>query len=126
MHALRRGILAMGVPLLVTARAAAQRPVERDSAGIRIVENPSRAGAPATFRLGPRVMDLGGPADNPNDEFGRGLGQAALRLSDSLVVVTDVVRLQFLDGRGGRAGMYGRSGPGPQEFRSLQLTPTAR
>ena len=103
----------------------AQSPVERDSAGIRIIENPSRAAAPVVFRLGEPVLDLGGPAENPDVELKQGRGSGALtppgglRLSDGTVAVPDAVRIQLFDARGRRAGMFGMFGAGPAEFRSL-------
>ena len=95
---------------------AGQAPVERDSAGIRIIENPSRATAPVVFRLGDRTLDLGGPAGNPDDEFNQGFGLGSLRLTDGTIAVPDVVRLQFFDAQGRRIGKVGRSGAGPSEF----------
>jgi hypothetical protein len=108
----------------VTRSLAGQAPVERDSAGIRIIENPSRAAAPVVFRLGAQALDLGGAANNPDDEFhtgggGRASYMSGLRLSDGTLAVPDRVRIQFFDARGARSGMVGRYGSGPSEFRAL-------
>ncbi len=48
----------------------AQTPTIRDSAGIRIVTNPSLAAAPETFRFNPSpILDVGGLEDNPDLEL---------------------------------------------------------
>jgi hypothetical protein len=70
------------------------------------------------FRLGARTLDLGGPAGNPEVEFGRGI-LGGFRLTDGLIVVPDIVRVQYFDAQGRRSGTLGRSGSGPSEFRSL-------
>ena len=103
---------------LIATIASAQTPVERDSAGIRIVENPARATAPVVFRLGARTASIGGPADNPDDEFRRGWSYA-LRMSDGSIAMPDRDRVQFFSVRGERAGIFGRAGAGPEEFSSL-------
>jgi hypothetical protein len=103
------------------ASAAAQAPVERDSAGIRIVENPSRATAPVVFRLGAKAVEVGGPATDLDDEFNaRRLGTfKGVRMSDGSLAVINAVRVQLYDARGNKTGVFGRTGAGPQEFVSL-------
>jgi hypothetical protein len=118
----QRGVLLLplAVALVCVGKpVAGQAPVERDSAGIRIIENPSRTAAPVVFRLGAQTLDIGGAADNPDDEFAARRSLASLRLSDGTIAIPDVVRIQFFDARGRRTGKLGRSGAGPTEFRSL-------
>src|SRR5688572_20601478 len=78
--------------LMSSARSAVtQTPVQRDSAGIRITENPARATARIVFRLGAQRADIGGAASDPNDELAaRGNGLIAVRLSDGTIAVPDV------------------------------------
>jgi hypothetical protein len=121
----------LGALLFIASAAGAQAPVERDSAGIRIISNPSRETAPVVFRLGAPTLDLGGAADNPDLEFRTGPGGRAsfisgLRMPDRTVAVPDGVRIQFFDAKGGRDGTVGRYGSGPSEFRSLWATAFCR
>ncbi|MGH7470698.1 MAG: hypothetical protein ACRENP_22345 [Longimicrobiales bacterium] len=106
---------------------AGQNPVVRDSAGVRIVENPARMRAPVTFRLGTTpVLDFGGPDESkPDNEFAANQGYLrGVRLSDNGLAAIDVVRVQYFDARGKRVRIAGRSGSGPEEF--LYLTSVCR
>lgn len=99
----------------------AQVPRVRDSAGVQIVENPSRATAPVRYRLGPNpLLDVGGLQPNPNDEFDARQGtMRAVRLSNRTMAVIDVNRIQMFSANGQRITVVGRAGSGPAEFRSL-------
>ena len=112
--------------LASSARALrAQAPVTRDSAGIRIVENPSRKSAPVAFALGAQLMDVGGVEANPDEEFDHNQGYLrAARLSDGGIAVIDVARVHCVDSKGKRVKIVGRKGQGPQEF--LYLTAICR
>lgn len=96
----------------------AQAPVTRDSAGVRIVENASRAKAPEVFKLGSSAwLDVGGLETDPDVEFNP--SQGYLRgafLSDGGLAVIDVVRLHLFDKSGKRLKIVGRQGKGPEEF----------
>jgi hypothetical protein len=104
------------------SQTAAQRaPVERDSAGIRIVANASRATLPVAFRLGVPSLTLGGPMDDPSMEFSarNSGGIGAFRMQNGDILVSDHSRLQVFDARGKRVGVIGRSGAGPQELQAI-------
>jgi hypothetical protein len=116
----------IAVGTLFAGSLRGQTPTMRDSAGIRIVENPSRSTAPVAFRFGARTLDLGGPANNPDDEFMRGLAKAGLRLPDGTVAVPDVSRIHFFDAKGLRLSILGRLGAGPAEFRSINAAEFCR
>ena len=64
-----RCVLPLAISCVVTATGA-RSPTVRDSAGVRIVENPPRATAPVRFVLDtvPR-LDVGGLEDVPANEF---------------------------------------------------------
>jgi hypothetical protein len=101
--------------------------VVRDSAGVRIVENPARARAPVVFQLGDTPkLDFGGPdEDKPDNEFSANQGYLrSVRLSDHGLAAIDVVRVQYFDARARRVRIAGRSGSGPEEF--LYLTSICR
>lgn len=125
MRHLSRATMLCLLPLVVVlpARAdvGAQAPTVRDSAGIRIVENPSRLEAPVVFTLGARPnFDVGGLESDPDVEFNH--RQGYLRetfLSDGRFAVIDVVRVHFFDATGKRLKIFGREGAGPEEFRYL-------
>ncbi|HLA90258.1 MAG TPA: hypothetical protein VJL28_07510 [Gemmatimonadaceae bacterium] len=106
----------------VAASAAfAQAPTVRDSAGVRIVENTSRATAPVLFTLGTTArFDIGGLEQNPDDEFNS--RQRNLRgawLSNGGVAVIDGVRIHYFDKTGKRLRIVGRQGKGPEEFSDI-------
>jgi hypothetical protein len=116
--------LAPAASLLLSATAYAQS--VRDSSGIRIIENPARASAPVEFRLGMPVVDIGGASDIPDQEFNKGLGLGSVVLSDGSLMVPDRVRLQYFDSAGRPLAIVGRSGAGPDEFKSLNPRETCR
>jgi hypothetical protein len=92
----------------------------RDSAGVHIIENPSRLKAPATFRLGPPVLDVGGRGQNPDDTFQP--NQAYLRgvrMSDGGMAVIDVARIHYFDAAGKRLTITGRRAGGADDFQYL-------
>ena len=102
----------------VTSAVAAQAPRIRDSAGVRIVENPSRRAAPVIFQISAdTVLDVGERVAKPEDHFhpGQGYLRAAV-LSDGSLSVIDVDRVHLFDARGGNDRIVGRPGSGPTEF----------
>jgi hypothetical protein len=95
-------------------------PRSRDSAGIRIVENPSRRTAPVAFRLGQVAFDVGGLDTNQDNEFNPRQGQMrAAVMSSGHFAVTDVNRIHIFDETGKRLRIVGRSGRGPEEFGNI-------
>jgi hypothetical protein len=116
-------IVSMTALVLAVAsrQAEAQRPVIRDSAGIRVVQNPARASAPVIYRLGAApVMDVGGLEDKVEDEFNANQGYLrAVRLTGKGLAAIDVVRVHIFDAAGKRSTITGRSGAGPGEFRYI-------
>ncbi len=113
-------LLLAGSPLSGTSLPA-QQPAARDSAGIRITENPARASARVAFRIGATpLLEVGGLEADPDLEFDHRQGYLrAARLSDGGLVVIDVWRVHFFDARGTRRIVTGREGAGPNEFRYL-------
>ena len=114
---MRLSLFLLALPLVACAekRAAVTAAVERDSAGVHIVEN--GAVAPATWTVDSTpVMDIGGGADST------ALVQvvAAFPLSGGRVVVLDAgaFRLRFYDSTGSYLGTAGRQGAGPGEFQA--------
>ena len=109
-------------------RMAARAVVERDSAGIPIVENADPTDTTTDVRLAhgePRVTIGGSDADGAH-AFGR-IGGAA-RLDDGTVVVVDqmAAEARFFDATGRHVRTVGRAGDGPGEFRDpLLLARTA-
>lgn len=103
---------------VASSATAAQSPKVRDSAGVHIVENPSRAKAPVVFTLGATArFDVGGLEQNPDDEFNP--RQGYLRgawLSGGGLAVIDVVRIHYFDKAAKRLRIAGRQGKGPEEF----------
>ncbi len=103
------------------ATVGAQVPTVRDSAGVQIVENPSRLEAPVTFTLGATpVFEVGGLESDPDVEFNH--RQGYLRgafLSDGRFAAIDVNRVHYFDANGKRLKIVGRQGAGPQEFQYL-------
>lgn len=120
----RSGTVLFGVAVsavLQSSPSAGQSPIVRDSAGVRIVQNPPRARAPVAFRIGTTpVVDVGGPEENTNDELDSNHGYlSAARLSDNGIAVIDPARVHYFDARGKRLRIVGRQGAGPEEFRYL-------
>ena len=105
---------------LLADDATAQEARFRDSAGVRIIENPARKDAPVRFRLGDKpLMEVGGRESNRNEEFEHNQGYLrGVRLSDGGLAVIDVSRVHYFDPNGRRIRIVGR-GQGPQEFQYL-------
>ncbi len=102
--------------------ASGQAPRVRDSAGVRIVENGSRAKAPIAFVMSATPQfDLGGLKDRPDDEFETHTGYwtPAIRLSSGGHAVADGVKVRFFDANGKQVKVAGRAGEGPNEFRRI-------
>lgn len=113
-------LLAVVSAFAISQNAMSQTARMRDSAGIRIVENPPRRTSPIAFTLSAKPnFDVGGVESDPEVELGaRNPYPRAIRLSDGKVVVTDRTRIQFFDQTGKRLKIFGREGGGPKEFRS--------
>jgi hypothetical protein len=97
---------------------AAQQPAIRDSAGIRIVQNASRASAQVQFRVGNTpVLNVGGTENDPTNEFNHNDGYIrGVPLSNGGLAVSDVWRVQYFDSRGARVRVSGTRGRGPNEL----------
>ncbi|MFW6078356.1 MAG: hypothetical protein ACODAE_01965 [Gemmatimonadota bacterium] len=95
--------------------------VERDSAGIRIVENRAPAWtAGEAWRLADRPsLDIGAPDGPPEQQLFRVTG--AVRLSDGRIVVANggTRELKFYDAAGSHLRTVGGEGGGPGEFDNL-------
>jgi hypothetical protein len=104
----------IGLPLSLSAQA-------RDSAGVRIVANPSRLNAPVTLRIGDRpLLSVGGLHDDPELEFNSNQGfLRGVMLSNGGLVAIDVNRVKYFDAAGKLVKIAGRNGDGPGEFRYL-------
>jgi hypothetical protein len=105
------------------AAASLNAPVPRirDSAGVRIIENPSRLNAPIAFKLADKPsFDVGGLETNPENEISSRQGYfQGIRLSDGRVAVVDQSRIHFFNAAGKRLKIVGREGSGPGEFRNV-------
>jgi hypothetical protein len=95
--------------------------VARDSAGVRIIDNPPRLSAPVAFRLGATATySVGGLEGDPATELRHRNGYLrAARLGSGGMAVADEFRVQFFDAAGKRASVAGREGSGPEEFRGI-------
>ena len=95
--------------------------VARDSAGIRIVENPEHAPDSTSWSIGsaPTLVIGDDEAKGRNYLFGSIAG--ARRLSDGRIVVADEARgeVRMYDSSGAYLREIGRVGRGPGEFRSV-------
>ena len=93
----------------------------RDSAGIRIVNNPAVSSMRPAFRLSaPPMLTLGGLQRNIDLEFrSPGAYVAAVRLSTGHVAVVDWDRIHLVDSAGNSIRIVGRRGSGPGEFQYL-------
>jgi len=105
------------------ARAGDEVPsiTRRDSAGIRLVENPALADSPVRFRLGTEpTLDVGGLDADPELEFNAQRGELwAVPLRNGGLGVLDITRVQLFSRTGVRERVIGRAGGGPDEFRAL-------
>ncbi len=103
--------------------AGGGEPVVRDSAGVRIVENPDVAPSPdggALWTLtGEPVLLIGALEAAPEYQFNR--VRAVVRLSDGRIVVADAgsSELRWYDPTGAHLVTAGRQGEGPGEFVAL-------
>lgn len=104
----------------LVADVAAQEARIRDSAGVRIVENPARKEAPVRFSIGDKpLLVVGGRELNRGDEFEHNQGYLrGVQLSNGGLAVIDVSRVHFFDPIGRRTRIVGR-GQGPQGFEYL-------
>src|SRR5688572_839566 len=96
-----RAAVVLGATLyaaVLPSSPAAQTTI-RDSAGVRVVQNPSRARAPVVFQLGATPSyQVGGPEEPTDNEFTPNQGYLrGVRLSDNGFVAIDVVRVHFFD-----------------------------
>lgn len=90
----------------------------RDSAGIRIVENPALADSPVRFRLGTQpTLDVGGLDADPELEFNARRGELwAVPLRNGGLGVLDITRVQVFSRTGARERVIGRAGGGRTSF----------
>lgn len=99
----------------------ATRTSERDSAGVRIVENRGEP-APLPWRIDTvPLVDIGGESADSNQQlFGV---TSVLRMHDGRIVVSNdgTGQLRFFDASGRFVGATGRKGEGPGEFRNVGL-----
>jgi len=104
-----------------TGETAVTQVVERDSAGVRIVENERPEGLPETvWRLGETpIIDLTETGVGPEHEFYR--VYSGIRLEDGRIVVGDSGsnELRLYSGEGEFLRSIGREGEGPGEFKQL-------
>ena len=94
-------------------------PFHRDSAGIRIVDNPAE-GADLRWRVSAQpLVDIGGSSADENDALFQVV--SAARLSDGQLVVANggTYELRYYDSQGAFLRTVGRRGGGPGEFQSL-------
>ncbi|MDX2208184.1 MAG: hypothetical protein SFU57_11110 [Gemmatimonadales bacterium] len=100
----------------------AQSPGRRDSAGVTIVSNASRASARPAFLLGSVIATLGGLSVDPAREFNRRHGYLrAVRLSSGKFMVLDSDRMHLFGADLREHRVIGRKGSGPGEFRYLTI-----
>jgi hypothetical protein len=108
--------------MVMQVSLSAQAPSTRDSAGVRIVENPARQSFPINLKIGEQaILDVGGlHDDNPDEEFVANQGHLrGVRLSNGGLAVIDVNKVKYFDATGKLVKIAGRDGDGPGEFRSL-------
>ncbi|MBE0594204.1 MAG: hypothetical protein IH616_17575, partial [Gemmatimonadales bacterium] len=105
------------------SRSGSAAPVVRDSAGVRIVENPdvepSSGGGVAWALAEVPVLNIGALDAAPEYQFHQVRG--VVRLSDGRIVVADAgsSQLRWYDSGGVHVATAGREGDGPGEFGSL-------
>jgi len=119
---LRRGRASLLFVVCCRSAMIAQAPTVRDSAGIRIVENPPVADLPTRFTLaGKADAVIGGVRDNPADELNARISYPfALRLADGRVLADDGDHWSIFAATGKQLLRIGRAGAGPGEFRTTQ------
>lgn len=119
---LPRFSLLLALPVLTSQLLVAQSPGSRDSAGVRITQNPSRMTFPVNLKLGATASyDIGGlHEENPDEEFDANQGYLrGVRLSNGGMAVIDVKRVKYFDAKGKLVKVAGRDGEGPGEYRYL-------
>lgn len=113
-------ILALPLVLACSGEAPPRAAVERDSAGVHIVENTTPAWKEgAGWRVPDTVLvEVGADADHPERDFARVAG--AFRLSAGRLAVLDGgnQQVRFYDSTGTWIGSVGRKGSGPGEFQN--------
>ena len=112
-------LAAISLTAALSSLATAQDARTRDSAGVRIIENPARKDAPVRFRLGDTpLLEVGGSLEsNPGDQFDHSQGYLrGVRLSDGGLAVIDVSRVQYFDRSGKRTLIVGNKRPQPGPF----------
>ncbi|MGH7503081.1 MAG: hypothetical protein ACREL7_15245 [Longimicrobiales bacterium] len=99
------------------------RAVFRDSAGVRIAENPSPDDSAALpwWRFEGPLLDVGG--EGVEEPYALFRVSTAMRLADGRVVVANggSTDLRYYDAEGRHVATVGRSGEGPGEFRSVSM-----
>lgn len=116
-------LLLAAVPLVTACGAGVPQPatsVERDSAGIRIVESAAPPDAPPAFRLSPEPLAQVGVLDGA-PEYQLHRVQGATRLTDGTLVIANSGsrELRFYTADGTHLRSAGGEGAGPGEFRAL-------
>jgi hypothetical protein len=111
--------IAIGIAVLLVDPGEVIAAQARDSAGIRIIENPRSAGLGLSLTRDPIVQI--GHQDGEAYQLSRVAG--AVRLADGTIVVADggSSQLRFYDSTGKHLKNVGRNGSGPGEFQRLQV-----
>ena len=114
------GVLGAAVATGCGARAGIRAAVERDSAGVVIVETSAPILGPGyDIRIDSvPTVDIGGGTD-PRYEFGP--DSRIIRLAEGSIVVGDRRGLRWFDPRGAWVRSVGREGSGPAEVRQIDL-----
>lgn len=100
----------------------AQGVTVRDSAGVRIVENPAVLGTAPRYTLSTTpLFTIGGVRDNLDDELNAKIAYPfALHLTSNQILVGNGDHFGIFDQTGHRLGRIGRKGAGPGEFMIAQ------
>ncbi len=112
------GAVALALLLVGADAVAAQAPVVRDSAGVRIVENdPSVLDGRAPWRIGPEPLLRIGEQDGAQAYLFHAV-QGSTVLPDGTIAVTDGAsyNVRLFDSSGAHLRTIGRLGQGPEEF----------
>lgn len=114
------------VPFVLAVSACTSKPAEtdavtvRDSAGVRVVENPAHApGAGKTWTVEPAPLVDIGAGEDAGSELHRVVTAARLANGQILVASAGTHELRFFDGAGSHLRTVGRKGEGPGEFDEL-------